>query len=288
MHIERIDTPDPDTRAAISAAIDVYNDAKTGRPEPASRVAVLVRDEAGVTLGGAWCVIYYDWLHVDLMYLPAFLRGQGMGTRVMRAVEREAARQGCNGVWLDTATFQAPGFYEKLGFSKFGEIPDFLPGSGRMWLLKRPAADGPDDPGLAVMRTPSEADLAVLMGGIRAYNDTQAGEADLRWLGLLVRDAPGRPVLGGLWARMSRGWMFIELLVLPEHGRRAGLGTELMDRAEAAVREVGGRGVWLDTFSFQARPFYEKRGYAVFGEIPDYPAPHSRFLLWKRLGSSMP
>lgn len=284
MHIERIDTPNPDAHAAISAAIDVYNDARTGRPEPASRVAVLVRDARGVTLGGAWCVIYYDWLHVDLMYLPASLRGQGMGTRVMRAVEREAARHGCNGVWLDTATFQAPGFYDKLGFTKFGELPDFTPGSDRMWLLKRPASDGPDDPGLDVVQAPDEADHAIILRGLWDYNDSRAGVSDLHRLGLLVRDAPSGPILGGLWARMSRGWMFIELLVLPEHARHAGLGTELMDRAEAAVRELDGRGVWLDTFSFQARPFYEKRGYAVFGEIPDYPAPHSRFLLQKRLG----
>ena len=45
-------------------------------------------------------------------------------------------------------------------------------------------------------------------------------------------------------------------------------------------------GIWLDTFSFQARRFYEKLGYVVFGELPDYPAGHSRYFLQKRLGAS--
>ena len=89
--------------------------------------------------------------------------------------------------------------------------------------------------------------------------------------------------MGGLWGIGYYGWLFIELLVLPEAMRGQGLGTSLMDRAEAAARSHSCIGVWLDTFSFQARGFYEKRGYAVFGSIEDYPAGQSRFWLKKLL-----
>ncbi len=283
MHIERIDTFDLAARTAISTVMDVYNDSRTGRPEPAEQVAVLVRDAGGLTRGGAGCVSYYDWLHVDLLHLPEELRGQGIGTRVMRAVEREAARRGCQGVWLDTAAFQAPGFYRKLGFTPIGTIEDYSGGFDREWLLKRALEDGPDDPGIDVVRAPDGADQAVILNGLIFYNEQRSGPSESRQFGLLARDTATGPVMGGLWGRMSRGWLFVELLVLPDHARGRGIGTELMDRAEAMVRERGGRGVWLDTFSFQARPFYEKRGYGVFAEIPDYPAPHRRFLLSKRL-----
>lgn len=283
MHIERIDNRDLAGRAAISAAIDVYNDSRTGRPEPAEQVAVLVRDANSATLGGAWCVTYYDWLHVDLLHLPEELRGQGIGTRVMRAVEREAARRGCRGVWLDTAEFQAPGFYHKLGFAPIGSIPAYSPGSDRIWLMKLSPQDGPDDPGIEVVQAPDEADQEIILNGLIFYNETKAGRSELRLFGLLLRETATGPVIGGLWGRMSRGWLFVELLVLPEQARGRGLGTELIRQAEAMVRERGGSGVWLDTFSFQARPFYEKLGYHVFAEIPDYPAPHRRFLLAKRL-----
>jgi hypothetical protein len=45
-------------------------------------------------------------------------------------------------------------------------------------------------------------------------------------------------------------------------------------------------GVWLDTFSFQARGFYEKLGYRVFGEVADYPPGHTRHFLKKSLCAS--
>lgn len=283
MHIERIDTLDLVARDAVSSAIDAYNVSRTGRPEPAERVAVLVRDTDGMTLGGAWCVIYYDWMHVDLLHLPEMLRGKRIGTRVMRAAEREAARRGCRGVWLDTASFQAPGFYDKLGYSRIGSIVDYVPGHDRIWLLKQTVEDGPDDPGIDVAQAPADVHQSVILAGLIDYNESRSGPSMSRQFGLVVREGPESKVTGGLWGRMSRGWLFVELLVLPEHARGQGLGSELMSRAETMVREQGGRGVWLDTFSFQARPFYEKLGYQVFAEIPDYPAPHRRFLLSKRL-----
>ena len=283
MIVERPEPADPRHRAAIAATIEAHNDARTGRPEPATRLAVLVRDAAGATLGGAWCIAYWDWLHVDLLHLPAGLRGQGIGARVMRAVERAAARQGCNGVWLDTATFQAPGFYRKLGYRVFGGIAGYAPGHDRLFLSRRALQDGADDPGLHVVHAPDEADRAVILAGLIEFNARAAGPAESESLGLVVREQAGGEVIGGLWARRAREWLFIELLALPPYAQRRRLGSELMERAEAEAREKGCSGVWLDTFSFQARPFYEKRGYRVFGEIADYPAPHRRFLLARRL-----
>ena len=56
-----------------------------------------------------------------------------------------------------------------------------------------------------------------------------------------------------------------------------------MEQAEAIAHTRGCMGVWLDTFSFQARAFYEKRGYKVFGTIDDYPPGQSRFWMKKLL-----
>jgi len=61
--------------------------------------------------------------------------------------------------------------------------------------------------------------------------------------------------------------------------RRAWQPADSNGRGRAMRR--GCSGAWLDAFSFQARGFYEKLGYAVFGSIEDYPPGHSRFFLKK-------
>jgi GNAT superfamily N-acetyltransferase len=124
-------------------------------------------------------------------------------------------------------------------------------------------------------------DAAAIRTGLHAYNDSKVDSPDGH-LGILIKDDAGKTV-GGLTAWWYYNWMFIELLFVPEQLRGQDFGTQLMARAEAYARERGMTGIWLDTFSFQARGFYEKLGYTVFGELPDYPEGHSRFFLQKRL-----
>ncbi len=82
-------------------------------------------------------------------------------------------------------------------------------------------------------------------------------------------------LLGGIWG----GWLHITYLWIDEAAR----ATKLMDLAEAYGRERGCHSVTLDTHSFQARPFYEKRGYEIFGTLDDYPKGHKKFFLRKKL-----
>jgi GNAT superfamily N-acetyltransferase len=129
------------------------------------------------------------------------------------------------------------------------------------------------------------ADLAIIQTGIRAYNDAQTGDGPDGNLGILVKDDAGNTV-GGLTGRWYYGWLFVELLFLPEQLRGQDIGTRVMREAEAYALAQGMTGIWLDTFGFQARGFYEKLGYAVFGELPDYPSGHSRYFLQKRLAGA--
>ena len=55
----------------------------------------------------------------------------------MRRAEDEARRRGCRGIWLDSFTFQAPGFYQRLGYEIFGALDDYPPGDKRCFLRKR-------------------------------------------------------------------------------------------------------------------------------------------------------
>jgi len=68
-------------------------------------------------------------LFVELLFVPESLRGQGIGTDLIRRAESEAIARGCHSVWLDTFEFQARGFYERLGCTCFGELKQYPVGS---------------------------------------------------------------------------------------------------------------------------------------------------------------
>lgn len=85
---------------------------------------------------------------------------------------------------------------------------------------------------------------------------------------MLAITAPGsHEILGGLVAVSYWGSFYISDVLTPEAARGQGLGSELMRQAEHEARARGCRHMWLDTFDFQARAFYERIGFEVFGQL---------------------
>lgn len=118
---------------------------------------------------------------------------------------------------------------------------------------------------------------------LRAYNLSHTGDMAFETVGILLRDPVTEEVIGGLYGKISYGWLFIELLSVPDQLRTQGTGSRLMRTAEDLARQRGCTGIWLDTFSFQAPGFYRKLGFTEFGHIADYPPGHQRHFFQKRL-----
>ena len=98
-----------------------------------------------------------------------------------------------------------------------------------------------------------------------------------------ARARPGPGLIGGAYGYVNWNWLFINLVWLNEAARGGGHGRRLILALEQAARERGCTHAHLDTFSFQARPFYEKLGYEVFSTLDDYPPGHQRFFMKKVL-----
>jgi GNAT superfamily N-acetyltransferase len=123
-------------REAILKPLLAYNERNGGSPryEP---FAIKLCDEAtGACLGGLWGQIYYDWLFVELLFIPEEERGKGIGASLIARAESIARGKGCVGVWLDTFSFQAPGFYPKLGYEVFAILDDYPKGGRRTFFRK--------------------------------------------------------------------------------------------------------------------------------------------------------
>lgn len=140
-------------------------------------------------------------------------------------------------------------------------------------------------PTIQVIEHDAPAEREAILQHLIAYNLKSAPNPKFQLLGLLLKDEQGTTI-GGLWGRSAYEWLFVELLFVPEHLRGNGTGTRLLKQAEEIARQRNCTGVWLDTFDFQALPFYQKLGYTVFGELKDHPRGISQHWLQKRFDTA--
>jgi len=133
--IRRIESDHESLHKAVLESLIAFNDAKAG-PSGYHPVALAIEDERGQMIGGLSGGTAYGWLFVELLFVPELLRGQGVGTELLRRAEEEAVARGCHSVWLDTFEFQARGFYERLGYTCFGELKEY-PAGPRFFMSKR-------------------------------------------------------------------------------------------------------------------------------------------------------
>jgi GNAT superfamily N-acetyltransferase len=115
------------------------------------------------------------------------------------------------------------------------------------------------------------------------FNEDAVGNAIARTLAILLKEPKTDDLIGGLWARSLWGSLYIDIMFVPETLRGKGVGTSLLRQAEQEAIRRGCGTMWTETYAFQARPFYEKFGFIVFGRL-DGPAPiFPRFFLKKAL-----
>ncbi|MFI9056173.1 MULTISPECIES: GNAT family N-acetyltransferase [unclassified Streptomyces] len=130
------DSPLSEDVAAISDALERFNIEHTGIADRRP-LAVLVRaPETRQVVGGLTGRTSLGLFFLDLFYLPPRLRGSGLGTEILRQAEDEARARGCRTAVLYTITFQAPGFYQKHGWKRLGEVPCDPPGTSRVFMTK--------------------------------------------------------------------------------------------------------------------------------------------------------
>ena len=117
--------------------------------------------------------------------------------------------------------------------------------------------------------------------GLDIFNEAKAGPLGASQLWVIARDDAG-VTTGGVKASTYFSWMHIAWLWVAPQARGSGIGSALLNAAEAEARARGCTGVHLETYSFQAPDFYARHGYEPFGQIDDYPPGHASIWLKKR------
>jgi GNAT superfamily N-acetyltransferase len=144
----------------------------------------------------------------------------------------------------------------------------------------------PTTPKIVMDSFATQAIKDFIQNGVDNYNIAVTGHAAYYPVGFYAMDVDNA-VLGGLMGQIWARWLHVGTLWVDERLRGRGLATRLMAAAEHYAIGKGCTDAFLETFSFQALPLYEKLGYRVFGTLENYPEGHRYFYLTKRLRASV-
>jgi GNAT superfamily N-acetyltransferase len=131
---------------------------------------------------------------------------------------------------------------------------------------------------------PGEALRSYVVDSLDAHNIAATGLSAWHPVGFFLKSPRGE-WMGGLLGSLWGGWLHVRILWVHAAARGRGNGARLLRAAEDYAVERGCFAATLETHSFQARPFYEKCGYQVFGTLEDYPPGHTKFFLCKQLAA---
>ena len=133
--ITYVEKPEDSATTIIGQSFRRFHEQQAGNNDYKSLCLFLFAPE-GKVVGGLIGATYWDWFHIDLLWVREDLRGRGYGHRLLTLAEDEARQRGGNNAYLDTFSFQAPSFYRRHGYEVFGELGEFPRGHQRYFLTK--------------------------------------------------------------------------------------------------------------------------------------------------------
>ena len=247
-----------------------------------------VEDENGVTIGGCIATAYeYHWSRMFLneLWVDERYRHHGIGSMILREVERIAKEKGCRVVTLGTASYMARPFYEKHGYSVFTtlkkpngyisyslvkylekETPEYVPtnNSGTRFKL----SPGNDD------------DRKRIDEGLDTYSEAFVHEGETVVFHKKLVGSDGTFAAGVIADANKDDSGSVDALFVEEPLRRKGLGTYLLNEAEKFATENGASMVYTNAGDWNVG-FFLKNGYLIRGELKDVPTGHNCYELFK-------
>lgn len=121
----------------IHDGLDRYN-RQHARPHRWQQLTIFARDDQNTIVGGLLGETFWDWCHIDILWVDHAFRRQGLGRQLLQTAEAEALSRGCIGMYVDTLSFQAPDFYPEHGYTVWGKLDNFPAGHERIFFQKHP------------------------------------------------------------------------------------------------------------------------------------------------------
>ena len=128
--------PDPNDKQIMVDGMLAYHASK-GHVRKTDQYSIVVKDEDNKTIGCVIVSFLWSGMEIESLWVEESHRNQGLGTRLMSAVEAEGKKRGSTVAYTNTFTWQAPEFYKKIGYTLFGQLENFPQGNTLYYFSKR-------------------------------------------------------------------------------------------------------------------------------------------------------
>jgi GNAT superfamily N-acetyltransferase len=129
------DEPSESDIGQLDARINAFNLERSGVRD-ARYLSIMLRGPDGELYAGLHGHTWGGYCEIKLLWVAQERRGEGIGSALLAAAEREALARGCGRIVLATHSFQAPDFYRRLGFRRIAEIEECPRGHSHITLIK--------------------------------------------------------------------------------------------------------------------------------------------------------
>lgn len=269
-------------KETIVAGLRAYNKSKIGE-KSFPTLLIELDDGNGQRIGAISGQISWDYFEVRGFYVEPEYRSKGYGRALVEAAAFEAReRFGTPQVEFVTSFPDLQDFLAHMGCVRQAELSDMPKGFDNAFLyfdpskVERPAIayrveeDAESETAEWLQKKNQEALNAHQIDGSKVEKSFLAVDRDLN-------------PLGGVYGYISRDWLYVSLLWVDEAARGRGIGNLVMEAIETWASEQGIQNAYVGTAQFQARPFYEKRGYRVINTCVDQPIGYECYTLIKEI-----
>jgi len=258
---------------------------------PEEWISLVLKEHEGTIVGGIMTSMLYWTQYLEVLWVDDRYKGLGYGKDLVLEAERRAKRNGCLASQTYTFSWQAPDFYQAIGYKMIATYEGYVNGITEHILMKR--LDTIDYDSIRkgnpsrfdIYEDSTEESQKIVHAGMGKHVDEHVGELrkenrEIRIKSIIKND--DEQVIGGILCYTTLGTMNIEEFWVDERYRGQGYGKDLLMNAEALARENDCIAVQTACFTFQNLDFLYKHGYSAYGVSDAYPNGVKEYYLIKK------
>ncbi|MFX1285839.1 MAG: GNAT family N-acetyltransferase [Promethearchaeota archaeon] len=290
-----IDNPSEEEMKIVQKGLENHNKKyPSGELDiPTPDISLVLKDNNGKIVGGIITSMLTGIMHLETLWVEERYRGQGYGRDLVLKAEKIGREKGYTASQTWTFSFQAPVFYQNIGYKVLGVFDGYTDGITEYILLKKFESnketpyevDGSNSGRFTISEDASEASMKILNEGLRRYGREKVGmiskmnlEIQIK---LVVKNEEGQ-IIGGLQAYTILKVIHTVCLWIDEKFRNQGYGRELLMSEEKIAIDNSCISGLLNVLSFQSPDFFQKLGYEIFGVSDGYANSIKEYFLIKR------